>query len=79
MCTFGRCVDSTVVALLLNKAIKKNLKCIMVNTGLMRKNEFEYSSNILRKKYKLNIKIINSNKLFLKRLKNVSDPEKKEK
>jgi GMP synthase, PP-ATPase domain/subunit len=79
LCALSGGVDSTVVALLLNKAIKKNLKCIMVNTGLMRKNEFEYSSNILRKKYKLNIKIINSNKLFLKRLKNVSDPEKKRK
>ena len=79
LCALSGGVDSTVVALLLNKAIKKNLKCIMVNTGLMRKNEFEYSSNILRKKYKLNIKIIHSNKLFLKRLKNVSDPEKKRK
>ncbi len=79
LCALSGGVDSTVVALLLNKAIKKNLKCIMVNTGLMRKNEFEYSSNILKKKYKLNIKIIDSSKLFLNKLKNIYDPEKKRK
>ena len=72
-------VDSSVVALLINKAIKKNLICIMVDTGLMRKNEFKYSYGIFKKKYKLNIKLIDASKLFFKKLKKVSDPEKKRK
>ena len=42
-------VDSSVVALLINKAIKKNLICIMVDTGLMRKNEFKHTYKFLKK------------------------------
>ena len=72
-------VDSSVVAQLLNKAIGKNLKCIMVDTGLMRKNEFKYIYQIFKKKYKFNVKIIDASKEFLKKLRNVSDPEKKRK
>ena len=67
------------VALLVNKAIKKNLICIMVDTGLMRKNEFKHTYKIFKKKYNLNVKIINASKLFFKNLKNVSNPEKKRK
>ena len=72
-------MDSSVVALLINKAIKKNLICIMVDTGLMRKNEFKYTYKIFKKKYKLNIKLINASKLFLAKLKNVYNPEEKRK
>ena len=49
----------------------------MVDTGLMRKNEFKYTYKIFKKKYNLNVKIINASRLFLKNLKNVSNPEKK--
>ena len=72
-------VDSSVVALLINKAIKKNLICIMVDTGLMRKNEFKYTYKIFKKKYNLNVKLINASKIFFKKLKNISNPEKKRK
>ena len=51
----------------------------MVDTGLMRKNEFKYNYKILKKKYKLNIKLINASKIFLKKLKNITNPEKKRK
>ena len=51
----------------------------MVDTGLMRKNEFKTTYRIFKKKYKLNVKLINSSKIFLNKLKNISDPEKKEK
>ena len=77
ICALSGGVDSSVVALLINKAIKKNLICIMVDTGLMRKNEFKYTYKIFKEKYNLNLKLINSSKFFLKRLKSVSDPEKK--
>jgi len=79
ICALSGGVDSSVVALLINKAVKKNLICIMVDTGLMRKNEFKYTFQIFKKKYKLNVKLINASKLFLSKLKNISHPEKKRK
>ncbi len=79
ICALSGGVDSSVVAILINKAIKKNLICIMVDTGLMRKNEFKYTYKIFKNKYKLNLKLINASKIFLKKLKDVSNPEKKRK
>jgi len=79
ICALSGGVDSSVVALLINRAIQKNLICIMVDTGLMRKNEFKYTYQIFKKKYKLNVKLVNASKLFLSKLKNISDPEKKRK
>tara|TARA_B100000963_G_scaffold316466_1_gene296295 strand:- start:12970 stop:14535 length:1566 start_codon:yes stop_codon:yes gene_type:complete len=79
ICALSGGVDSSVVALLINKAIKKNLICIMVDTGLTRKNEFKHTYHIFKKKYKLNVRIIDASKQFFKKLKNISDPEKKRK
>ena len=79
ICALSGGVDSSVVALLINKAIKKKLICIMVDTGLMRKNEFKYTYKIFKNRYNLNVKLINASKIFLKKLKNVSHPEKKRK
>ena len=79
ICALSGGVDSSVSALLINKAIKSNLICIMVDTGLMRKNEFKNTYKIFKKKYKLNVKLINASKLYYSKLKNISDPEKKRK
>ncbi len=79
ICALSGGVDSSVVALLINKAIKKRLVCIMVDTGLMRKDEFKYTYDILKKKYKLNINLVNASKMFLRKLKNISNPETKRK
>ena len=79
ICALSGGVDSSVVALLINKAIKKNLICIMVDTGLMRKNEFSYTYNIFKNRYNLNVKLINASKIFFKKLSQVSNPEKKRK
>tara|TARA_Y100000591_G_scaffold328663_1_gene355559 strand:+ start:288 stop:1847 length:1560 start_codon:yes stop_codon:yes gene_type:complete len=79
LCALSGGVDSSVVALLINKAIKKNLICIMVDTGLMRKNEFKYTYKMFKKKFKLNVRLINASNIFLRRLKNIYDPEKKRK
>ena len=57
-------VDSSVAALLINKAIKKNLICIMVDTGLMRKDEFKYTYKIFKKRYNLNVNLIDVSKIF---------------
>ncbi len=79
ICALSGGVDSSVVALLINKAIKKKLVCIMVDTGLMRKDEFKYTYKVFRKKYNLNVKLVNASSIFLKKLKNITDPEKKRK
>ena len=79
ICALSGGVDSSVVALLINSAIKKNLICIMVDTGLLRKNEFKSSYRLFKNKYKLNVKIIKANKVFLNKVKNVTNPEKKRK
>ncbi len=79
ICALSGGVDSSVVALLINKAIKKNLICIMVDTGLMRKNEFDYSYKMFKKRYNLNVKLIDASKFFFKKLKNITNPEKKRK
>ena len=49
ICALSGGVDSSVTALLINQAIKKNLICIMVDTGLMRKDEFKYTYKIFKK------------------------------
>ena len=71
-------VDSTVAAVLLHKAIGKNLHCIFVDNGLLRKGEFE---SVLEQ-YKgmgLNVKGVNSKERFYNVLDGISDPEKKRK
>ena len=71
-------VDSSVAAVLLDKAIGDNLFCVFVNNGLLRKNEYEE----VLEQYTgmgLNVKGVDSSKLFIESLDGVTDPEKKRK
>ncbi|MDB3889766.1 glutamine-hydrolyzing GMP synthase [Candidatus Pelagibacter sp.] len=79
ICALSGGVDSSVVAQLLNKAIGKKLYCIFVNTGLLRKNEEVQVVKTFKKRLKMNLIYVNAEKEFLKKLHNVSDPEKKRK
>ena len=79
ICALSGGVDSSVVAQLLNKAIGKKLYCIFVNTGLLRKNEEVQVVQTFKKRLKMNLIYVNAEKEFLKKLNNVSDPEKKRK
>tara|TARA_A100001011_G_scaffold363824_1_gene414042 strand:- start:245 stop:1807 length:1563 start_codon:yes stop_codon:yes gene_type:complete len=79
ICALSGGVDSSVVAQLLNKAIGKKLFCIFVNTGLLRKNEEIQVVKTFKKKLKINLIYVNAEKEFLRKLHNVSDPEKKRK
>lgn len=72
-------VDSSVAAVLIHKAIKDQLTCIFINNGLLRLNEEKYVQQMFRKHYKLRLRYVDASELFLKRLKNVKDPEKKRK
>lgn len=71
-------VDSTVAAVLLHKAIGKNLYCIFVDNGLLRKNEFE-SVLDQYKHLGLNVKGVDAKNKFYKALAGISDPEAKRK
>ena len=79
ICALSGGVDSSVVAQLLSKAIGKNLTCVFVNTGLLRKNEEKQVVNTFKKKLKINLIYVNAENEFLTKLQNVSDPEKKRK
>ena len=72
-------VDSSVTAVLINKAVGKNLTCIFIDNGLLRLNEAEKLKKTFQKHLKLNIRFINATNRFLKTLKGVTDPEKKRK
>ncbi len=79
ICALSGGVDSSVVAKLLSNAIGKKLTCIFVNTGLLRKNEETQVVNTFKKRFKINLIYVNAENIFLSKLKNVTDPEKKRK
>ena len=79
ICALSGGVDSGVVALLLKKAINKQLICIFVNTGMLRKNEAKEVVSTFKKKFKIKFIYINASKLFLKKLQGITNPEKKRK
>lgn len=72
-------VDSSVVAALLIKAIGKNLVCVHVNHGLLRKGEPEQVINVFGKELNANLVYVDATDRFLDKLKDVADPEQKRK
>lgn len=72
-------VDSSVAAVLLNKAIGKKLHCIFVDNGLLRKNEVATVIRNFKGNFNINLTSIDAEKGFLKRLEGVEDPEEKRK
>ena len=79
ICALSGGVDSTVVAVLLNRALGKRLHCIFVNNGLLRQNEATQVATTLREHFNLSLDVIEAGDLFLSRLHNVEDPEEKRK
>ncbi len=72
-------VDSSVTALLLHKAIGKNLTCIFVDNGLLRKDEGKKLEKTLTRHLDINIRFVDASEKFLSALVQVTDPEKKRK
>src|SRR5882724_2982030 len=72
-------VDSSVAAALLHKAIGKQLTCIFVNNGLLRAREAEVVREVFGRNFRIKLHYEDSSKLFLGRLKGVTDPERKRK
>jgi GMP synthase (glutamine-hydrolysing) len=79
VCGISGGVDSTVTAVLVHKAIGRQLTCIFVDNGVLRAGEAGKVEETLRKHFHMNIDCIDASERFLKKLKGVSDPEKKRK
>lgn len=79
ICGLSGGVDSSVVAALINEAIGKQLTCIFVDHGLLRKNEGQEVKDVFSKNFDINIIYVDAAELFLSRLKGVTDPEQKRK
>ncbi len=72
-------VDSSVAAALIHKAIGDQLTCIFVNNGVLRAKEAQVVQDVFAKSFKIKLQYEDASKLFMKRMKGVTDPEKKRK
>src|ERR1700683_1624473 len=84
ICALSGGVDSSVAAVLVDRALrdasaKPRLTCIFVNNGVLRKNEFEKVQKTLHDKLGLRVDAVDATGRFLKKLKGITDPEKKRK
>ena len=72
-------VDSTVLASVLHKTLKDRLVCVMVDHGLLRKDEANNVVTNLKEKIGLEVNLVNAQETFLEKLKGIKDPEEKRK
>ena len=79
LCALSGGVDSSVAAILLSKAIGKNLTCIFLDHGLLRKNEGDEVEEIFRNQFDINLIRVNCKERFLNKLSGITDPERKRK
>ena len=79
VCGISGGVDSTVAAVLVHRAVGKQLTCIFVDNGVLREGEAKKVEQTLRKHFHMNIDCVDASERFLKKLKGVTDPEKKRK
>lgn len=79
LCALSGGVDSTVAAVLVQKAIGEQLTCVHIDTGLMRKNESEQVVKLFRDNLNLKVISVDASKIFLERLSGVTEPERKRK
>ena len=79
LCALSGGVDSSVAAVMVHKAVGKQLTCIFVDHGLLRKNEGDEVERVFRRQFDMNLIRVNAQERFLERLKGISDPETKRK
>ncbi len=79
LCALSGGVDSSVAAVLVHKAVGKQLTCVFVDHGLLRKNEGDQVEAVFKKQFDMNLIRVNAADRFLGKLKGVSEPEKKRK
>lgn len=79
LCGISGGVDSAVAASLISKAIGKNLTCMFIDHGLLRKNEASLVYDTLTKNFDIDIRLIDAKDRFLSKLNGIEDPEQKRK
>lgn len=79
LCALSGGVDSSVAAVMVHKAIGKNLTCIFVDHGMLRKNEGDEVEQVFRRQFDMNLIRVDAGERFLSSLAGVSEPEKKRK
>jgi GMP synthase (glutamine-hydrolyzing), C-terminal domain or B subunit/GMP synthase (glutamine-hydrolyzing), N-terminal domain or A subunit len=79
LCGFSGGVDSSVAALLVHRAIGKNLTCIFVDHGLLRKDEGDTVETVFKKEFDMNIIRVNAQERFFEKLRGIEEPEQKRK
>ncbi len=79
LCALSGGVDSSVAAVMIHQAVGKNLTCIFVDHGLLRKDEGDTVERVFKKEFDMNLIRVNCQKRFLDKLAGVSDPERKRK
>lgn len=79
LCALSGGVDSSVAAIMLHKAVGKQLTCVFVDNGLLRKNEGDEVENLFRNQFDINLIRANAQDRFLSKLAGVTEPEKKRK
>ncbi len=79
ICGLSGGVDSSVTAVLLHKAIGPQLSCIFVDNGLLRRSESQEVMDLFGKRYGIDLHLVDASEHFLKKLRGVTDPEKKRK
>ncbi len=77
ICALSGGVDSTVASVMVHKAIGKNLTCIFIDHGLLRKDEGDMVEEMCRSKFDMNLIRVNAQEQFISKLAGVTDPEKK--
>lgn len=79
LCALSGGVDSSVAAVMVNKAIGSNLICVFVDHGLLRKDEGDQVEKVFKEKFNMNLIRVNAGERFLGKLAGVTDPETKRK
>lgn len=79
ICGLSGGIDSLVASLIIQKAVSRQLHCVFVNNGLLRKGEYETLLDVFRKKFSLQVVGVQAEDIFLEKLKGVTSPEKKRK
>lgn len=79
LCAMSGGVDSSVAAVLLHRAVGKQLTCVFVDHGLLRKNEGDEVEHIFRERFDMKLVRVNAQERFLTKLEGVTEPEKKRK
>jgi GMP synthase (glutamine-hydrolysing) len=72
-------VDSSVAAILIHRAIGEQLTCVFVDNGVLRQGEAKRVQDVFKKNFQINLRFVRAGKIFLDKLKGISDPERKRK